>query len=94
MVGTITLDAVAPVHADKPLIDGTENQFLLCSANNVDRRADSVRAPPEIPGFQRSHDIVSNVAGVESGECVERLRENRAFVQRAMNGRLFSRPSS
>ena len=82
MVGTTRLDAVAPVHADEPLVHRAEDQFRLAApAVRVHVRILLARHQ-EPRGLERRHDVVGHLAGVAAGERPEAVDEDRALIQR------------
>src|SRR5262249_30686948 len=75
------LDAVAPVHADEPLIHRTKHQFRFAApAVWIDVRIAFAR-DQKPGGFERRDNVVRHFAGVAARERAEVVDENRAFVQ-------------
>ena len=82
MVGHHALNAVAPVHADEPLVDRAEDQFLFAApAVRVDVRI-SLARHQQSGGFERRDHVVGHFVGIASGEWPEAIEKNRAFIQR------------
>ncbi len=86
MLGHHALDAVAPIHADEPLVHRAEDQlFLAAPAVRINVRILFSRHQ-HAARLERGNHVVRHFVRIAFGELAEPIQENGAVIQRRDEG--------